>query len=54
MTLPVTGLIDHQEIDIIHDLKPLTPSSFQHGLAVLVARDADLARVVDRYGLPPM
>lgn len=54
MTLPVTGLIDHQEIEIIHDLKPLTPSLFQHGLAVLVARDPDLARVVDRYGPPPM
>jgi DNA-3-methyladenine glycosylase II len=47
-------LIEHQEIGIIQALKPLTPSSFQRGLAILVARDPDLAGVVDRYGPPPM
>jgi DNA-3-methyladenine glycosylase II len=35
-------------------LKPLTKSSFQQGLEVLVARDPDFAEVVVRYGPPPM
>ena len=39
---------------IIDESTPLTPTSFRHGLSVLVARDHDLAVVVDRYGPPPM
>ena len=48
------GWIEYGGIDIIAELQPLTPSSFQNGLAALVARDRDLAMVVDRYGPPPM
>jgi DNA-3-methyladenine glycosylase II len=33
---------------------PLTPATFQRGLDTLTSRDPDLARVVDRYGPPPM
>jgi DNA-3-methyladenine glycosylase II len=34
-------------------LQPLTVASFHRSLARLLARDPDLARVVDRYGPPP-
>lgn len=34
--------------------KPLTAASFQRGLRTLTSRDPDLARVVERYGPPPM
>ena len=33
--------------------QPLTVPAFRSGLAALVDRDADLARVVDHYGPPP-
>ena len=33
---------------------PLTDETLAHGLRVLAKRDRDLARVIDRYGPPPM
>jgi DNA-3-methyladenine glycosylase II len=43
-----------KEFHIHNPVAPLTRAAFQEGLNILVARDRDLAAVVDRYGPPPM
>jgi DNA-3-methyladenine glycosylase II len=43
-----------KEIPILYPVTPLTRERFQAGLKILVDRDRDLARVVERCGPPPM
>jgi DNA-3-methyladenine glycosylase II len=43
-----------KEIPILNPVMPLTRERFQAGLKILIARDRDLARVVERCGPPPM